>query len=198
MTPVIPGLLLSCYESIAAKTATLSDVSERPCALLYPVKLTQLLSPHTPQALHSATSSLFFWIPISSSIISCWGQVSFSIFRCSLKFPFLSPCFDWAVAPNPEPGRNGVFNKRLHDSDIPSADSTLHVSFRREHLCPTHLVLSGDWSRRSSTEAQFTIILVVSKFKERTTKAIKWIRSNLKKNYQTRVRVHCQQTNAPS
>lgn len=32
------------------------------------------------------------------------------------------------------------------------------------------------------TEVQFTIILVVSKFKDGTPKAIKWIRSNLKKN----------------
>jgi len=37
-------------------------------------------------------------------------------------------------------------------------------------------------SPRYSTEEQFTIILVVSKFKDGTPKAIKWIRSNLKKN----------------
>lgn len=134
-----------------------------------------------PQIILSPSSCLFLRNRTPSSIISCWEIRFLSPFQMFIITSCLSLCVLLGRFPSCRIG-NTVFNKMFHVSGIPT-DSTWYVILGKELFYPTHLVLPWNCEApQYSIEVQFTIILVVSKFKDGTPKAIKWIRSNLKKN----------------
>lgn len=179
MTPVIAGLLLIWDEGIAAKTATLRDGSV--CFPMHHCSLWNEASTclsTTHQTLHSPTSPFFSDTKKPVTYHFLLGISFLQHFQVSVEISFLPRYFYWNIPPNTESGMGCL----ARCFTAVASDSTLYVRLGRELPYPTHLVLPGNWSRQSSIEVQFTIILVVSKFKDGTTKAIKWIRSNLKKN----------------